>query len=36
MIYIAGFPEYSRACTEAVENDYRGFVRSGVKEKQLT
>lgn len=36
MIYIAGFPEYSRACTEAVENDYRGFVRGGVKEKQLT
>ncbi len=26
MIYIGGFPEYTRACTEAVANDYRGFV----------
>lgn len=27
MIYVGGFPEYSRACTEAVADDYRGFVR---------
>ncbi|WP_298197731.1 NAD(P)/FAD-dependent oxidoreductase [Novosphingobium sp.] len=26
MIYVGGFPEYTRACTEAVAGGYRGFV----------
>ncbi|HMT44731.1 MAG TPA: cyclohexanone monooxygenase, partial [Chakrabartia sp.] len=28
MIYVGGFPEYSKACNVAVEQGYRGFVRS--------
>jgi cyclohexanone monooxygenase len=28
MIYVGGFPRFARLCTEAIENDYRGFVRS--------
>ncbi|WOK37278.1 NAD(P)/FAD-dependent oxidoreductase [Sphingomonas sp. C3-2] len=28
MIYVGGFPQYSAACTDAIENNYEGFVRS--------
>lgn len=28
MIYVGGFPQYSAACTNAVDNDYEGFARS--------
>lgn len=26
-IYLGGFPAFAKACTDAVENDYQGFVR---------
>ncbi|MDE2619769.1 MAG: NAD(P)/FAD-dependent oxidoreductase [Sphingomonadales bacterium] len=32
MIYIGGFPPYAQACTDAVANDYRGFVLTRAEE----